>query len=312
MMLIYTLECIYSLTSIGEKPCNSFVEIHGVLDTLVSLVTVEAQSFGPDACILMKVVETVPSGKNYQQLQNVRQNVNQQQQQQNSQPVQQIHHPHVPEQSRTPPRFIMQNVESPAKVDPNNIQQKHSQQQVLQENEQFALAWLRATFELSANLLCRIEEQELYRMYIGASSKVGRKGVLSPQHFPRCVRSVFGGTVGPNPAKEDEKVFYYTGIKLRIHAAERTTSIMVSGSDVVTSTTAQPKNSPADSTTKCFETPKQIVTMASVSREIVISYQIVIKLLLLNSRTLHFFSRFCRPAQVTWVVKIFSSCQATQ
>ncbi len=246
MLLIYSLECIYSLTSIGEKPCTSFVEIHGVLDTIVSLVTVEAHSFGPDACILMKVVETVPSNRNFQQMQNVRQNLSQQMQQ----PVQQVHIAHMPEQPRTPPRFSTQNAESPAKTDPNNIQQKHNQQQVLQENEQFALAWLRATFELSANLLCRIEEQELYRMYIGASSKVGRKGVLSPQHFPRCVRSVFGGSIGPNPGKEDDKVFYYTGIKLRIHAAPERTSNVVIGSSEVTSTTGSPKNSPADSSVK--------------------------------------------------------------
>lgn len=130
--------------------------------------------------------------------------------------------------------------------------QKHNQQQILQENEQFALAWLKATFELSTNLLCRIEEQELYRMYIGASSKVGRKGVLSPMHFPRCVRSVFGGSVGPNPSKDDDKIFHYTGIKLRINAAERTTNVMIASTEAAVNSqmkqeiilTGQPKNSP--------------------------------------------------------------------
>lgn len=59
MMLIYTLECLYSLSSMGEKACDAILRVHGVLDTLVSLVTVEAQSYGPKACIQMKVVETV-------------------------------------------------------------------------------------------------------------------------------------------------------------------------------------------------------------------------------------------------------------
>lgn len=76
MLLIYSLECIYALTSIGEKPCNAIAEIHGVLDTLVSLVTVDVHSFGPDSCILMRVVETLPNRmfqqQQQQQLQNTR------------------------------------------------------------------------------------------------------------------------------------------------------------------------------------------------------------------------------------------------
>lgn len=54
-------------------------------------------------------------------------------------------------------------------------------------------------------------------MYINASSKIGRRGVVSPLHFPRCVRSVFGGSVGPNPIKIDnnEPASYYEGIRIR-------------------------------------------------------------------------------------------------
>jgi len=59
MLLVHTLECLYSLSSLGERACNCIVRVHGVIDTLVSLITVEAQSYGPKACILMRVVETV-------------------------------------------------------------------------------------------------------------------------------------------------------------------------------------------------------------------------------------------------------------
>lgn len=62
MLLIYTLECLYSLSSLGERPCNLIVNNHGVVDTLVSLVTVEGKSYGPKACIGMKLVETLPGG----------------------------------------------------------------------------------------------------------------------------------------------------------------------------------------------------------------------------------------------------------
>ncbi|CAL8120253.1 unnamed protein product [Orchesella dallaii] len=59
MLLIYTLECILSMTGLGEAVCDEIVRVQGSVATLVSLVTVEAQSYGPKGCILMRVVETV-------------------------------------------------------------------------------------------------------------------------------------------------------------------------------------------------------------------------------------------------------------
>lgn len=41
MLLLYTLECIYALTSLGEKACNTIIHVRGIIDTLVSLVTIE-------------------------------------------------------------------------------------------------------------------------------------------------------------------------------------------------------------------------------------------------------------------------------
>lgn len=102
----------------------------------------------------------------------------------------------------------------------SSIVAKHSHQQIAQENEQFALSWLRATFESVTTLASRIEQQDLYKMYMTASSKIGRQGVVTSMHFPRCVRSVFGGTVGPNQIKvkqnhADVTALYYEGIRIR-------------------------------------------------------------------------------------------------
>lgn len=44
MLLIYTLECLYSLSSLGERACNCIVRVHGAIDTLVSLITVEVNT----------------------------------------------------------------------------------------------------------------------------------------------------------------------------------------------------------------------------------------------------------------------------
>ncbi|XP_030747201.1 AT-rich interactive domain-containing protein 2 isoform X3 [Sitophilus oryzae] len=306
MLLIYTLECLYSLSSLGERSCTFIANNHGVIDTLVSLVTVEGKSYGPKACIGMKLVETIPTGTQIQagqaqpspqaspvpqqmsspstsvppnpainainssmvaspaapsvtpvkmisstparnvpmapqrllttqmqavqpmpQVQQVpQQTVTVQQQQQHpvsaTTPVKTMttmmttpSKPIVPTvttstSSVAPPAVI------PTLTPQQMIQQQHAHQQAIHENEQFALAWLRATYEpcLGDN---RIDHQELYKQYLNSCSKIGRRGVISPLHFPRCVRSVFGGTVGPNPMKpaNPSDPQYYEGIKVR-------------------------------------------------------------------------------------------------
>lgn len=122
-------------------------------------------------------------------------------------------HQPAPQQQPAPPNSMLS---------PNSVSAKHAQQQLIQENEQFAYAWLRATVEPAPTNIAqnRIEQQELYKLYMQASQKIGRRGVLSPIHFPRCVRTVFGGTVGPNQCRMEQNgmeiiQFYYEGVKLR-------------------------------------------------------------------------------------------------
>lgn len=271
MLLIYTLECLYSITCLGERANNNIVRVRGVIDTLVALVTVEAQTYGPKACILMRVVETLSSpvppqpvniqagtsqqyiqqehmlGESVQTNKNIHTNslssspsfteqasVSMSQPTQifntttstnitpststilsnvvTSQPVHIVTQTTVSSVIIQPPTNTSQPIQSFASMQ-SSVQMQHAHQQAIQENEQFALAWLRSTFEPDNS---NVEQQELYRLYINSCSKIGRKGVISPLHFPRCVRSVFGGTVGPNPVKENnETVFYYNGIRLR-------------------------------------------------------------------------------------------------
>ncbi|CAH0561488.1 unnamed protein product [Brassicogethes aeneus] len=264
MLLIYTLECLYSLSSLGEKSCNFIVINHGVIDTLVSLVTVEGKSYGPKACIGMKLVETVTGVATAAQNQQQQQQQGQQQAQggavagasgvavsaatplaaatpvkvspQPATPVRQVQiapqrliavtpmsTPSVPAAAvvQTPTSIAVSSasvVAASSVLTPQQaIQQQHAHQQAIHENEQFALAWLRATYEPAVN--GRIDHQELYKHYLNSCSKIGRKGVISPLHFPRCVRSVFGGTVGPNPMKPVNPLDpqYYDGIKAMAH-----------------------------------------------------------------------------------------------
>lgn len=83
------------------------------------------------------------------------------------------------------------------------------------------MTWLRATFEPGPSPASRVEQQDLYKMYLTASSKVGRTGVVAPMHFPRCVRNAFGATVGPNAVvikqanNVDGTAMCYEGIRIR-------------------------------------------------------------------------------------------------
>ncbi|XP_043584003.1 AT-rich interactive domain-containing protein 2 isoform X2 [Bombus pyrosoma] len=222
-LLVYTLECLYALTSLGERPCTSVARVRGAIDTLVALVTVEAQSYGPKACILMRVIETVSTVASTQ---NAAQNTpvtatapaTTVSSSVPTTPVTVTATPApvspAPSRPTTPAATATKSTTHKAVETSNSLQQQHAHQQIIQENEQFALSWLRATFEPALGV--RIEQEELYKKYLGCCTKIGRRGVIAPLHFPRCVRSVFGGSVGPNPLKgETTGTQYYEGIRVR-------------------------------------------------------------------------------------------------
>ncbi|KPJ18871.1 AT-rich interactive domain-containing protein 2 [Papilio machaon] len=172
MVLVCTLECVYALTSLGDRASEAVARVPGLIHTLVSLVTVEAQSYGPRACILMRVVETVsgpspmPADRDPAPP---------------PPPLTQVSKPAVEPVVQTPPA---QAQTSPV----SSIQQSHMQQRTIQENEHFAQAWLRSTYEpLGAGDNSACEAAEVYRQYLACCTKLGRKGVIAPAHFPRLV-----------------------------------------------------------------------------------------------------------------------------
>lgn len=73
-------------------------------------------------------------------------------------------------------------------------------------------------------------------MYVTACSKIGRAGVVPQCHFPRCVRNVFGASVGPNQIKIKQNSFssfFYEGIKIcaKPKAVNHKGTILVSKTD---------------------------------------------------------------------------------
>lgn len=235
MLLVCTLECLNAITALGEKACNSVLAVHGIIDVLVSLVSVEAQSYGPKACIQMRVVETVrdynsvcpPSQTQPQTSTNISSAPSTPIAASQSVPTQPSYTTPLSSQSsspavssgishQTPPRSqqVVLNTQRIITTPASTISAQATEQ-IAQENEKFALAWLRCTFE--PNATGKVEQAELYKQYINYCAKIGRRGVIAPLHFPRIVRTVFGGSVGPKVVTTGELTqHFYEGIQMRI------------------------------------------------------------------------------------------------
>lgn len=246
MLLLFTLEAIYALTCLGTKSCHAMMQVKGIVDQLVSLISVEAQSYGPDGCILMRVVETVPGNmlpmvaQNIANLQNVAVMQKSQLPQSHLSPIQ---HQNKPTHVIVPnPSVMTEMVESipsfqspvavpttpapPLSTPPIEQQQpQHTASQVQMpqnfshDDEQYALAWLGATFERTTNNECHVEQQELYRMYLSHCQKSGKHSVVTHMHFPRLVRLIFTSAVGPAIVRKvdgsDLPGLHYVSIRLR-------------------------------------------------------------------------------------------------
>ncbi|KAK8380013.1 hypothetical protein O3P69_016577 [Scylla paramamosain] len=242
MLLIYTLECLYSLSSLGTPACNAIVRAKGSIHTLISLLTVEAQSYGPEACIGMKVVETVTGVVS------------------EPEPVSQPPPPPTPAPATVPvttvgvaavtpatPVVAISNpvvsvpagssvtpktplvkpvsstpvtpalsseVSAPAALiggDP----QKLAGRIVPPEVEEFVKDWVTKNYEAAPGNA--IEQAIVYRHFAASMQSLGRKQGLNPVLLSNCVRKVFGTGVGPSrrPVDAGSEKWHYNGIRRR-------------------------------------------------------------------------------------------------
>merc|ERR1719225_1437340 len=114
-----------------------------------------------------------------------------QQQQMVQQQPQQVQQQQIPQQQQQIPQQ-RPPIPPPAQ---QQVQLRVSNDEV---NRQFCLSWLKATYETAANGTVSIEQQVMYKQYLASLHKIGKKDVISAQHYAVCVRTLFGGSVGPN------------------------------------------------------------------------------------------------------------------
>ncbi|XP_050715554.1 AT-rich interactive domain-containing protein 2-like isoform X2 [Eriocheir sinensis] len=220
MLLIYTLECLYSLSSLGTPACNAIVRAKGSIHTLISLLTVEAQSYGPEACIGMKVVETVtgvvsepepvsqppppaPAPAATATTVGVAAVTP-------ATPVVAISNPvtAVPVATVTPKASIIKAV-STVPVTPSVASE------VPPDVEEFVKDWVTKNYEAAPGNA--IEQAIVYRHFAASMQSLGRKQGLNPVLLSNCVRKVFGTGVGPSrrPVDAGSEKWHYNGIRRR-------------------------------------------------------------------------------------------------
>ncbi|XP_068148257.1 AT-rich interactive domain-containing protein 2 isoform X1 [Drosophila tropicalis] len=255
MLLIFTLEAIYALSSLGARPCSLLMQVRGLVDQLVALVTVEAGTYGVAGCILMRVVEVVPGNMLPSAAQNMvtsaAANLNPgsvvnslktatvaalppptpaqtQVLHPQGEPLPAPPMPSLPQVQLPVPSLpqvqLPQGVLAAATVVPAPAPTlpapPSAPQSFTHDDEQYALAWLGATYERAAmGHECRVDQQELYRIYLSHCQKAGKLSVVNHVQFPRLVRLIFNQTVGPVIVRQLDGTelpgTHYVGIKMR-------------------------------------------------------------------------------------------------
>ncbi|XP_040558361.1 AT-rich interactive domain-containing protein 2 isoform X2 [Gallus gallus] len=188
LLVISALEVLYMLTEMGEVACTKISKVEKSIDTLVCLVSMDIQMFGPDALTAVKLIE--------------HQCVSQQ-------GVPDVRPPMMDHgSSQAHATGIAASRAAPHVAPPPGI--------VEIDSEKFACQWLNAHFEV--NLDCSISRAEMYSEYLSTCSKLARGGILTSTGFYKCLRTVFPNhTVKrvEDPINNGQAHIHVVGVKRR-------------------------------------------------------------------------------------------------
>ncbi|KAK6488246.1 AT-rich interactive domain-containing protein 2-like isoform X1 [Huso huso] len=163
LLVISTLEVLYMLTELGDGTCTKIASVDKSIDLLVRLVSVDIQTFGPDALTVVKLIEH--QSANNQVVSEIR-----------AQSVE-----HIPAQTHGTPAPATRTVPVQSSATPPGI--------VEIDGEKFLSQWLSAHFE--AHLESSVSRSEMYSDYLSICSKMARGGILTSTGFYKCLRGIF-------------------------------------------------------------------------------------------------------------------------
>ncbi|XP_013380108.1 AT-rich interactive domain-containing protein 2 isoform X2 [Lingula anatina] len=193
-LIVYTLDALYELSELGEIPSTNIADVRYSVDTLVSLVTIEAQTFGAGALIGIKVVEhqeAVPFSPTPLS------------------PQPQIRTQHLPAAQMQVQRPIPQ-VAAAQQTQVAQPQLQQAQQPAPVDREAFACNWLQCYYEYKANT--SVSRVELYADFVNTCQKLSVGNVLPALNFCNCVRVVFPKVEVLKKEQDGMGEFRYGGI----------------------------------------------------------------------------------------------------
>ncbi|KAG8439740.1 hypothetical protein GDO86_005784 [Hymenochirus boettgeri] len=161
LLVISTLEVLYMLTELGEVACVKIANVERSIDTLVCLISMDIQMFGPDALTAVKLIE--------------HQSTNQVVSEIRPQTVE-----HVPTPVSASPAPATRPVPAHAAPPPGIVEI---------DSEKFGCQWLNAHYEVCPDN--SVSRSEMYSEYLSTCSKLARGGILTSSGFYKCLRSVF-------------------------------------------------------------------------------------------------------------------------
>ncbi|XP_018111397.1 AT-rich interactive domain-containing protein 2 isoform X2 [Xenopus laevis] len=162
LLVISSLEVLYMLTELGEVACVKIANVERSIDTLVCLISMDIQMFGPDALTAVKLIEHQSS--NNQVVSEIR--------------PQTVEHVPSPVNAGSVP--ATRPVPAHAAPPPGIVEI---------DSEKFGCQWLNAHFEVCAD--SSLSRSEMYSEYLSTCSKLARGGILTSSGFYKCLRSVF-------------------------------------------------------------------------------------------------------------------------
>ncbi|KAK3098629.1 hypothetical protein FSP39_021380 [Pinctada imbricata] len=170
-IIVSSLEALYQLSELGERTTTKIAAVRCAVDLLVTLLSTEAQSYGPDSLVGIKVVEYCPPphlvvGTDQSNSQHV-----------DATPVTQA----LPSSQKTP--------------------QQHSQGTPSCDVEATTCSWLQSTYEAQDGT--SVTQVHMYADYISFAKKFALPQILPSQAFFNCVKVVFPDLHQYNMEKAD-------------------------------------------------------------------------------------------------------------